>query len=226
MTTEQKEGSRLKGVVYKIENLVNGFIYIGSSCRYEKRAKRHFEDLKYNKHHCIYLQRAYNKYGVDSFKITVIESIEADSKEDVLAREQFYIDTLNPQYNICVIAGSQLGLKRDDVFRKNVSERMKGKLPWNFGLKLPCHSEETRLKRSASLMGRTVSDNNKQAIRERTSKAVIQKEINGDIVKEYSSLKEASRVFGCSHGRLCEFIKGKSNIKTFKGFLWELKITA
>ena len=45
----------------------------------------------------MYLQRAYNKYGKDAFSFEIIEICTFDS---LLLREQFYLDTLNPEFNI------------------------------------------------------------------------------------------------------------------------------
>ena len=54
----------MKTVIYKIENLLTSDCYIGSTNNYSRRSKRHFEDLKSNKHHSIKLQRAVNKYNI------------------------------------------------------------------------------------------------------------------------------------------------------------------
>ncbi len=150
--------------IYKIENLINSKCYVGSTINYARRKRRHFEDLKQGKHHSIKLQRAYKKYGLDAFKITELESFEFSSKEYLLSREQYYLDILNPEYNICLIAGSQLGTKRNDEFRKKCSERMKGKSPWNKGLKIGKQSDEWKLRRSISLTGRIHSQATKDKI--------------------------------------------------------------
>ena len=49
--------------IYKIINIKNGKFYLGSSNNFKQRVKRHKRDLKFNRHHNIYLQRIYNKYG-------------------------------------------------------------------------------------------------------------------------------------------------------------------
>lgn len=49
-------------------------------------------------------------------------------KEVLLAREQYYIDTLKPEYNICPVAGSRLGSKAFaetiERQRQQMAERM------------------------------------------------------------------------------------------------------
>lgn len=95
--------------IYKIINTKNYKIYIGSSVNYKNRKQEHFRDLFLKKHHSIALQRAYNKYGKEFFKFKIIEYVE--NKQNIIKREQFYIDKLKPHYNCCKTAGSPLGRK-------------------------------------------------------------------------------------------------------------------
>lgn len=53
--------------VYKLVNKATGQCYVGQSQRVQKRIKEHFRLLRLNKHPNQHLQRAYNKYGPDSF---------------------------------------------------------------------------------------------------------------------------------------------------------------
>lgn len=122
--------------IYKIVNTINRSIYIGSTINLVRREHEHFYSLKNDFHHSKILQRAFNKYGRLNFKFEVIEECEV---EKLLEREQYYIDTLKPSYNVSKIAGridlpkeirdiiaSKLrGRKMSDEFRKNTSEGLK-----------------------------------------------------------------------------------------------------
>lgn len=85
--------------IYKIENTLNGKLYIGSSSNIKERLINHKSMLRCNKHHSIYLQNAYNKYGVSNF---VFEVIEECKLEDLIIKEQNYINKYNFKnlYNI------------------------------------------------------------------------------------------------------------------------------
>lgn len=96
----------MKSGIYKIENQITKDIYIGSSVHLTNRKSRHFKDLGKNIHHSIILQRAVNKYGIENFIFIVLENCE---KEDLLIKEQHYLDTLLPLYNILTQAGNSLG---------------------------------------------------------------------------------------------------------------------
>ncbi len=59
--------------LYKIRNKKNGMFYIGRSVDIEKRWFRHKHELTRNIHHCLYLQRAWNKYGPASFEFIIVK---------------------------------------------------------------------------------------------------------------------------------------------------------
>ena len=123
--------------IYKITNIKNGKVYIGSSLNLKTRIQKHFADLKNNKHHSVHLQRAYNKYGINSFKYEILEFIYFNEdrlvlKKELLDREQYWMDIFqsykeNFGYNICEKADSNLGTKRSDEEKRKMSESRKGK---------------------------------------------------------------------------------------------------
>ena len=93
--------------IYKITNLLNNKFYIGSSCDIRARKYLHFSMLKNNKHHSPILQRVYDKYGK---KYLLFEIIEECDIENLIEKEQYYLDTLKPEYNCCKIAGRTDGI--------------------------------------------------------------------------------------------------------------------
>jgi group I intron endonuclease len=96
--------------VYKITNPVNNEFYIGSASQsFAKRFLNHRRLLKFSKNPCSYLQKAYNKNKDADF---IFEILEVCDKEECIKREQFYLDTLKPKYNLCKFAGSILGIKK------------------------------------------------------------------------------------------------------------------
>ncbi len=95
--------------IYTIINKVNGKQYIGSAVNFYKRKTVHLAHLRKGNHKNIHLQRAYTKYGEASFMFCILEKVY--KKEDLISREQWWIDTRKPEYNIAKIAGSQLGFR-------------------------------------------------------------------------------------------------------------------
>ena len=133
-----------KSGVYEILNTTNGHRYIGSAVSLRKRKHDHWRELRRDTHCNEHLQRAWNKYGEDAFKFDVLEYWEP---EFLVSFEQWWMNMLQPEYNIRPVAGSSLGVKRTAETRAKMSAAMMGKL---MGYK---HTETTRARISAALMG-------------------------------------------------------------------------
>jgi len=127
-------------VIYAIINIVNDKHYVGQASDKIKRFKEHVKCLKGGYHFNRHLQRSYLNYGLDNFIFIVLEKCNLTELDE---REQYWIDLLNPEYNIAPVAGSMLNYKHTNEARANMSKAQLGKK----------HSEETRRKRAASLIG-------------------------------------------------------------------------
>ena len=142
--------------IYQIKNICTNKFYIGSALNIEKRKNEHFNLLLRNRHFNSHLQNAWNKYGEENFKFEILEECE---REKLIEKEQYYLDTLKPLYNICKIAGSSLGIKRStetieklrishlgnlnclgrkisDQHKENIRKGKLGCVPWNKGIKI------------------------------------------------------------------------------------------
>lgn len=114
--------------IYKIQSvLYPDRCYIGSSAYLGKRLKAHINLLKKNKHHSTYLQNHFNKYGEGDLIFIILEQFDFISKEHLLGREQYYLDSINCVFNVSKTAGSCLGIKYDSDFSEKVSKQFKGK---------------------------------------------------------------------------------------------------
>lgn len=87
--------------IYKITNLINGKVYVGSSVNIHQRWKRE-KNAAYNPNDGSYnypLSRAFRKYGIENFSFEVLEEC---SQAMLIEREQYYVDvydSLNKGYN-------------------------------------------------------------------------------------------------------------------------------
>ena len=87
-----KETEMYEGWIYRINNVVNGKIYIGqTTTSIRRRWSQHLN----SKNHDFALYKAMNKYGKENFNIEEIEFIEHEDKKilkDILnEREKYYI---------------------------------------------------------------------------------------------------------------------------------------
>lgn len=143
--------------IYAIVNLYNGKRYVGSSLSIAKRKHLHIWYLNKRNHQNKHLQRAWNKYGIDGFEFIVLEECD---KDDLIGREQYYIDILKPEYNICLIAGNTQGRKfSDEAIEKNRLAHLgkitspETKIKLSIAGKGKKRSTETRAKMSIAQMG-------------------------------------------------------------------------
>lgn len=105
--------------IYCIENKINGKQYIGSTTTtFSTRLKNHLHYLKRGNHHSIILQRAFEKYGIDCFSIKLVEFADIKDSKTIKTREQYYLDTLKPEYNILPNAESFSGYKHSEELKK------------------------------------------------------------------------------------------------------------
>nr|WDW20878.1 hypothetical protein [Valsa mali var. pyri (nom. inval.)] len=106
-----------KSGIYRFVNLVNGRTYIGSSadlmCRFRDYLSVVWLNKELQRNQSI-IYRALLKYGYENFRLEILEYCE---KSECIKREQFYLDTLSPYYNICTKAGSSLGRVTTDTTR-------------------------------------------------------------------------------------------------------------
>lgn len=162
--------------IYAIVNLQNNDAYIGSTISLYRRQQEHFRELRKGSHKNKHLQSAYNLYEIDNFAFYIVELV--DEKANLLAREQHYIDTLSPEYNLSPTAGNTLGTKRSEEARQRMSiarrkwtlspesialgvaKRTGRKYPKEFGEAISVrqkgskHSEEARAKMSKARKGK------------------------------------------------------------------------
>ena len=80
--------------IYKIENLINGKIYIGQSINIEKRFKQHI----YNDSNMA-IHRAIVKYGADNFDMSIVELCDKELLDEKEIYWIEYYDSFNNGYN-------------------------------------------------------------------------------------------------------------------------------
>ncbi len=125
--------NRGKAGVYQWVNKVNGKTYIGSSIDLNNRLKCYFNqdwlELEIKKSKSL-VYRSLLKNGYSNFSLNILEYC---SPEKAIEREQYYLDLLNPKYNILKKAGSLLGFKhsRETIAKmknRNLTGEHKAKL--------------------------------------------------------------------------------------------------
>lgn len=161
--------------IYKITHESTDRIYVGSAVNISQRWYTHKTELRGNRHSNQRLQNSWNKHGESEFRFSVIEECKP---ELLIEHEQYWIDELNPYYNIARIAGSQLGYKHTDETKQIIREKRANQIIPT-GLK---RSEESRMNISNGHKGIPCSDNAKEKLRQYGAKAAHESKTDNWIV--------------------------------------------
>lgn len=184
------------GGVYKIVNKTNGHFYVGSSVNLNKRFWRHKNELRKDKHHCLFLQRAWNKYGEENFEFVVLKTcteLEAKKLEQDILNQN-----IDNTYNLNRFAtgGDLLSNhpNREEIIcriKQTFMERLEKMTPEQrrekFGLpkeKNPMfgrtHSDEVKLKISAKQKGHSRNKGIKRTEETRMKLSLIASQRTGE----------------------------------------------
>lgn len=158
-----------KAVVYKIINLTNAKFYVGSTIKIKERFRTHRRKLRNGTHHCLHLQRAWDRDGEGSFVFRVVAVLE--NPAELHAIEQAFLDEHHgsPQcYNHARYTdNSTRGVKHTSAHRKAISDALKSYYAENphpgLGTK---RSEETRALMRQNRAGIPVSEEKKEKLRQ------------------------------------------------------------
>ena len=166
------------GIIYKIENKINGKAYIGQTKNpLSKRVLSHVKGRKGRQRSLI--GKAFDKYGLQSFEISVID--QADDSKILSEKECYWIrflDTKKPNgYNLT--DGGDGLINPSQEVRDRISQKLKGHKPTS-GFTGHKHSEETlrkfremapseetREKMSAAGKGKVISEEDKEKSRQK-----------------------------------------------------------
>ena len=91
----------MKCGIYKILNLKNNKVYIGSSKNIFSRWKEHKKSLRKGSHHNQHLQNSYNKHGCFSFQYIIEEEC---NESELLVKEELHLSKYKNHYNIAEVA--------------------------------------------------------------------------------------------------------------------------
>ena len=177
--------NRGKVGVYRWINKISGNTYVGSSINISVRMYTYFSLRSLAKSNRP-IDRALLKHGFSNFSLEILEYCNEDN---VLKREQYFIDLMKPEYNIVQTAGSTLGYKHTPESLAKMRD---------FIL-----SEEV-LKR------KTLSTKNAAEARKIS---VIVENIKTKEKTEYGSMTEVGKVLGVHRNAVSQAVKIQSLLK-------------
>ncbi|PHL10690.1 NUMOD3 domain-containing DNA-binding protein [Enterococcus faecium] len=220
--------------IYKITFLKTGKFYIGQTCNLNKRKKRHLEELRLNKHHSIYFQRAYNKYGGTNSDFLFEVLFESKNKKEIdKEEERLILETYHVNYNVSKKAsGGDLTsyhpnyekivqkhkeYKFPEERKIEYAKKFRGKNNPNYGKNHKGNpnfkwTDERKKKMSELNKGKILSEETKLKISE--SKKGTQSHNSKKVLCygiEYPSASKAGLALNCSHKTILKYCRDKDN---------------
>lgn len=153
------------------------------------------------------------KYGYSEFSLEILEYCDI---KDTIKREQFYIDSLNPEYNILKIAGSRLGSKQYAETKAKITLALTGRKA----------SDITKSKQRAARLGMAHDDITRAKLKEHLTQLnknmhakkkgikVTVLDLETNITTEYDSIRKAAQAIG-SYGHV---LTKHENLQLDKGY--------
>lgn len=194
--------------IYKITNLINNKIYIGSTKNLYQRRIDHFYSLKINKHHNSHLQNSYNKYGTENFVFEILITCHPDM---LLWYEQQFSDQWKPEYNKKRIA-ERNATKRHSTYKG----KKRGRKPSS----LVTNETKEKIKKLGRMMGHSVSQNTRDKLsaklkgRPNYNLAKIVDGLispDGTVYKNILNLSDFCKEHGLSKGNMWSVVNRKRN---------------
>jgi len=119
--------------VYLWIHLESGKKYVGSSIDLSKRFISYYTSSYLARPGNSYIYNALINYKYSAFSLSILEYLDItnlsknEAQKLLIEREQYYINTLNPEYNILKIAGSSYGYKHSEESLELIRTALKGR---------------------------------------------------------------------------------------------------
>lgn len=155
----------MSGVIYLIHCSETDKVYVGSTISPRQRKAAHFHNLRRGTHHSIHLQRAFDRHRENAFYFEIVENVEEECF--LHAREQFWVwRFVDRLYNVGLITGAPIGIKRSQPVIDAIAKRMKGNT-FRRGHKMPpgwSEANSIRMTGNKHRLGKSHSDDDKAKI--------------------------------------------------------------
>ena len=214
--------------IYKIQNLLNGKVYIGQSVDIEKRWSVHKTELKNNYHYNTHLQNAWNKYGEENFEFSVVEQCNIDQLNQ---KEIYWIskfDSYEDGYNLTSGGGNTEAFSKSVIQFDAIGNEM--------SRYLSISEAETVTGVCYSQISECCSNKRKTAggyiwqyeegfvgipqwhFNARLFKEICQYTKDGKLIRTFPNAAEAKRITGICDTSILRCCHGK--LKTASGYVW------
>jgi len=126
-----KENYKKTGI-YQWIHKESGNTYIGSAINLKSRLRSYYSINYLERNKTMDICNALQSYGYSAFSLSILEYLDIsnlsldETRKLIFGKEQYYLDLLQPKYNILKIAGSRLGSIQTEKTKTLISEVLSG----------------------------------------------------------------------------------------------------
>ena len=205
--------------IYKIENSINGKVYIGQSTNIFYRLRNHISET-FNPNSRSYdspIHRAIRKYGIENFTFEIIDFCL--NKEELDEEETYWIqkyDSYINGYNATMGGEGVLRINKEDIY-----------LLWDKGMSVAEIANETGRGKDSVIRildgyknytNEESYKRGRKACGELLGRKIKQYDLDGNYIATYSSITDAAKKFNTDTSVICSALSGKN--KSAFGFQW------
>lgn len=195
--------------IYRIQNIINGKVYIGYTKTPEQRFKTHKNSINRKQNNKTVLTLAFKKYGVENFSFDVIyQSLDAYHTKNIM--ESYFINEYNSHvdfgngYNMTGGGDGMINPSKETLYKIGSANRGKTRIV----------SKETGRAISKAKKGVSVKKHSEESIAKR-AKTYPVRSPNGEIII-ITNISKFAREHNLNSGALNQVALGK--VKQHKGY--------
>jgi len=203
--------------IYLWYNKINGKIYIGSGTDLYRRIKNYFQPVYQKRSYPIF--NAINKYGLNSFILIILEIIGKSSlvnRNLRLMREDYYLSSYLPEYNILQKGSSSLNYKHSLETRAKIKTKalMRDKSTIVYSKEFLLKQKGNKYGVNNPMFGKTWNEERRKKF---TKPVYVYDSKTNNLISYYSETVKATKELKIGYHTLRKYIELK---KPFKGKLF------
>lgn len=212
--------------IYKITS-PSGKVYIGQSINIKKRFA-YYKHLTKSLKKQLLLYNSFFKYGVENHKFEIIHELPKDIDQEILNQYEIlywkqHIYCEFKMLNIREAGGAKGKIAEETKIKMSIANKGKG---GKISFSGRHHTEKTKILMRNAQLGKPKSkehcENCRLAQLGLGVKIVLQFDLNGKFIKEWSSIKEAGKTLNLSKGNISRCANG--SIGRVNGFKFKFKL--